>query len=200
MSDANVTSERCNFLPGKIFCCSPANVSVSFLLLYLLTANNGLAGRIPSEITGLEKLDVLGMEYNMLIGPIPSGFADGLYRVRLSGNNLSGPMPIFPPSVLTIELDDNRLSGPIDNAVANLPRLKKLNVHGNRFTGGIPASLGTVSTEVKEIRLHDNLFRGVVPADLCIARMQNFNFKRLSVDCKAVECECCAPECPFRGP
>lgn len=134
----------------------------------------------------------------MLIGPIPSGFQDGLYRVRLQGNNLSGRMPVFPPSILSLELDSNRLSGGIEDAVANLPNVKKLNLNGNRFTGNIPASLGTVSQQMKELRLHDNNFGGNVPGDLCVLRMHNFEFKRLSVDCKEVQCECCAPECPWR--
>lgn len=159
-------------------------------------ANNGLAGVIPQEIVSLEKLDVLGLEQNSLIGPIPSGFAEGLYRVRLQNNALSGPLPTFPESVLTIQVEENRLSGDLAEAVANLPNLKKLNVNDNRFTGEIPATLGSVSTGVKEIRLHGNKFTGQVPSDLCVLRMQNFEFKRLSVDCGRIECECCAPECP----
>lgn len=158
--------------------------------------NNGLAGVIPQEIVALEKLDVLGLEQNSLIGPIPSGFADGLYRVRLQSNALSGPLPAFPESVLTLQVEDNRLSGEITEAVANLPNLKKLNLNDNKFTGDIPAALGSVSTGVKEIRLHGNKFDGQMPAELCVLRMQNFDFKRLSVDCNEVECECCAPECP----
>jgi len=166
--------------------------------VYTCTANNGLAGRLPNEITALPKLDILGLEENQLIGPIPNGWKDGLYRVRLQDNILSGPMPVFPPSMLSIELGNNRLSGPIGTAVTNLPNLKKLNLQENRFTGPIPASLGAL-TQIKEIRLHGNKFGGAVPGDVCVLRMHNFDFKKLSVDCKEVQCECCVPECPWNG-
>ena len=164
---------------------------------FLELAANGLVGIIPEEIVRLRNLDVLDLEDNRLVGAIPqTPFAEGLFRVKLYNNDLTGPLPVFPTSLLTLDVSNNRLDGTLDTALANLPKLKKLSLNGNKFDGTIPRSLGIVSSDLKEARFQDNKLTGEMPGEICQSRvMDPIGFKRLAVDCDEVQCQCCTPEC-----
>ena len=100
-------------------------------------SENGLTGSIPSELGGLENLEVLDFRWNELTGPIPPelGGMASLQTLNLQWNGLTGSIP--PElgdldSLRYLNLGSNELIGPIPSELANLERLETLNL---RYAG-----------------------------------------------------------------
>lgn len=107
-------------------------------------------GEIPKEIMHLKKLRVLNMSFNFLVGGIPEEIGDltELQTLRLEFNHLHGNLPseLGKLKKLTeVALDHNRLEGNID-VFAGMSKLKKLNIHENKFWGNVPEQLANLSS------------------------------------------------------
>ncbi|KAB2036777.1 hypothetical protein ES319_D03G025800v1 [Gossypium barbadense] len=57
---------------------------------------NELAGPIPANLTALERLNVLRLEWNRFDGPVPALNQSFLLIFNVSGNNLTGKIPVTP--------------------------------------------------------------------------------------------------------
>ncbi|XP_021897621.1 probable inactive receptor kinase At5g67200 [Carica papaya] len=57
---------------------------------------NNLTGSIPLEITGLSRLNSLNLEFNRFNGTVPPLNQSFLVAFNVSGNNLTGPIPVTP--------------------------------------------------------------------------------------------------------
>ena len=78
---------------------------------------------MPTELQELQSLEVINLEKNKLMGSIPSEFNEGLLRLRLSKNRLSGTVSGFisdrvsvplSKQLVDLRLDDNKLNGSMD--------------------------------------------------------------------------------------
>ncbi|KAI9177875.1 hypothetical protein LWI28_020186 [Acer negundo] len=84
-----------------------------------------IIGEIPDVFINLTQLSVLGLASNQLSGAIPSSVVSGLQNlayINLEDNSLGGAIPsgIFSlPSLKTIYLGDNQLTGRIDEFQSN---------------------------------------------------------------------------------
>lgn len=85
----------------------------------LTLSGNGLTGRLPERILGLEHLERLDLSDNRLEGPLPSNW-EGLSQLRhvdLSSNLLEGPIPewsaMFSAPGIDLVLNDNTLWGDV---------------------------------------------------------------------------------------
>ena len=105
--------------------------------------NNGLSGRIPSELGNLTNLGTLGLQGNRLTGPIPSDLG------KLT-------------KLTWMSLESNQLSGSIPPELGGLADLQWLYISGNRLTGSIPPELGGLSN-LKSLHLSDNKLTGCIP-------------------------------------
>ena len=112
----------------------------------LLLADLGLTGSIPAALGGLEGLQRLDLDGNMLTGEIPSELS------RLS-------------KLKNLHLNDNLLSGAIPPELGELKELRQLVLGNNMFTGGIPPQLGDM-TSLEHLFLRDNLLAGAIPSEL----------------------------------
>eukprot|EP00252_Welwitschia_mirabilis_P019958 TRINITY_DN4771_c0_g1_i1.p1 TRINITY_DN4771_c0_g1~~TRINITY_DN4771_c0_g1_i1.p1 ORF type:complete len:972 (+),score=192.70 TRINITY_DN4771_c0_g1_i1:428-3343(+) len=128
----------------------PADLKGSTSLKNLSLSQTNLVGSIPAFLGGLVSLEVLELAYNRLSGPIPSTFR-GSQLVVFEVNNQD-------------EENGQMLSGPID-VVGSMVYLRTLWMHGNKFNGTIPASLGNCS-ELQDLRLNDNQLVGPIPPTL----------------------------------
>ena len=84
----------------------------------------------------------------------------------LSGNGLTGPIPVELGSLTNLEalsLSENALAGPVPAWLGNLTGLWWLNLFGNELTGSIPAELGSL-TSLRWLSLGGNALAGPVPA------------------------------------
>ena len=153
-----------------------------------------LDGELPSELQAL-KLDILGLEDNKLSGRLLETFNDGLVRLRLSNNRLTGEVPsTLPLSLVALYLAGNELEGTLDGVIGSLPNMRQIQLQDNKFTGRIPDSL----REMKNLRIarfEDNRIEGSMPPEVCDMKSSNSGLAVLSVDCEAVDCDCCIPEC-----
>lgn len=96
------------------------------LSLRINSARGGLGGPLPS-FSGLAKVEELELAFNVLTGEIPTDFlhgrqSDGRFKVRLTGNQLTGTIPAslakFPSLIFDIE--DNHITG-ISDALCKIP-------------------------------------------------------------------------------
>jgi RHS repeat-associated protein len=124
-------------------------------------SGKGLAGRIPSNIGDLQKLNFFDLNTNAgIIGKIPVslGTVNTLSLVQLYHCNLSGPLPA---------------------GIFNLPNLSTFNVAYNQLTGGIPSNVGN-ATALTNLTLFSNPLGGSIP--LSITNLVNLTVLNLGSD------------------
>ena len=103
--------------------------------------------------------------------------------LELSGNRLTGPLPdqvAQLPRLLLLSLDENDLSGPVPTTLGDSGRLIGLGLAGNEFTGTVPESLGNLPA-LGTLRLAGNGLEGCLPAALRNAVLQYHDFARLGL-------------------
>ena len=59
-------------------------------------SHNNLTGLIPAELSGLDRLSSLRLEWNQFNGTVPPLNQSSLVSFNVSGNNLTGPIPVTP--------------------------------------------------------------------------------------------------------
>ena len=147
-----------------------------------LSDNSGLTGNLPASLGNLKALTSLDASGTGLTGALPAGIGAlaAITDLDLSGASLSGPLPAGIGSLTTLttlDLSDNELSGELPAALDSLTALTDLNLGGNAFTGaipslaslaaltdldlgynvgltgGIPASLGSIGTQLTSLDL-----------------------------------------------
>ncbi len=129
---------------------------------------NGLSGRIPTEVKLLERLELLDLSYNgELRGRIPLeiGELEHLVGLYLHHNALTGTIPSVLanlPDLQALDVHKNRLTGPLPEWLGNIPTLRDLRVWGNNLTGPVPASIGNL-TRLKVFVVNHNGLSGPLP-------------------------------------
>ncbi|XP_069152280.1 receptor-like protein Cf-9 homolog [Solanum lycopersicum] len=154
-----------NSLTGPI----PSNVSGLQNLDSLGLSSNQLNGTIPSWIFSLSSLEFLDFSFNSLTGPIPSNVSglQNLNSLRLSSNQLNGTIPswIFSlPSLSQLDLSDNHFSGNIQEFKSKI--LVFVSVKQNQLQGPIPKSLLNRRNLYSLFLSHNNL-SGQIPSTIC---------------------------------
>ena len=150
----------------------------------LVLHDNGLEGRIPSEIGDLSRLTDLHLNEGALTGPIPPevGKLAELRTLALWRNDLTGAIP---PEIgalsqlLQMWLPFNSLTGPLPPQLGDLTQLRSMALHANELTGSIPAALSRLSN-LEQLRLSVNRLTGPIPSEL--GRLSNLEQLHLSVN------------------
>ena len=144
-------------------------------LLLLRLGANSLTGVIPFTLGNLSSLQHLSVAYNHLEGVIPHdlGRLKSLTVLNLGANNLSGMVPpsLYNLSSLTeFAAAENHLSGSfLANIRTSFPKLRKLGISWNQFTGIIPETISNISgLEILDLGL--NYLTGQVPNSLGVLK------------------------------
>lgn len=106
----------------------------------------GMRGKLTNSLVSLHKLKYLNLGYNLLQGPLTDSSEW-----------------VFLRDIEFIELQSNRISGPVPNYWKYLPKLEYVDVSYNNFTGRIP--IFEAAQEIKGLEFSDNLFSGSYPIE-----------------------------------
>ena len=131
---------------------------------------HGVGTRGPRVVADVGRVTLLRLSNNQLSGPVPVELASlGRLRVLdLSRNQLSGPIPAELGGLSdlgSLSLSSNSLSGPIPAELGDLSNLGSLSLSSNSLSGPIPAELGRL-TGLVTLDLRMNQLSGPIPADL----------------------------------
>ncbi|KAG5531020.1 hypothetical protein RHGRI_025841 [Rhododendron griersonianum] len=169
---SNLTSLQQLYLDSNNFTSLPSAAFFGLTNLQTLSMsdNPSLAPwTIPADLTQSTSLGTFYASNANIFGSIPDFFDSfpNLQSLRLSYNNLTGPLPAsFSGSEITNLWLNNQLqglSGSID-LLSGMTQLYQVWLHGNSFTGPVPDLSNCAN--LFDLQLRDNQFTGVLPASL----------------------------------
>ncbi|XP_049388859.1 receptor-like protein Cf-9 [Solanum stenotomum] len=155
-----------NSLTGPI----PSNLSGLQNLQVFFLSSNHLNGTIPSSVFSLPSLTNLGLSDNHLSGKIQEFESGTLSEVDLKQNQLQGPIPkslLDQMSLQHLLLSYNNLSGKIASTICNVNMLQVLDLGSNNLEGAIPQCLGEISGLVI-LDLSNNSLSGTINTNFSI--------------------------------
>nr|XP_043614374.1 LRR receptor-like serine/threonine-protein kinase RPK2 [Erigeron canadensis] len=132
---------------------------------------NLISGNLQSRFSGLRRLRVLNLGFNQMSGEIPASLVEvkTLQVLNLAGNRINGSVPAFVNvfgDLRGLYLSFNQLSGNIPSEIGyNCRNLEHLELSGNLLVGGIPTSLGNC-TKLQSLLLYSNLLQEEIPVEL----------------------------------
>lgn len=151
-----------NSITGKL----PASLGQSKMLINLYMGYNEFEGSIPDLPTGIQVLD---LSKNYFSGSLPQSFGETeLHNLLLSGNSLSGVIPVDLCNMITLEvinLSNNNLSGELPNCWQEKANPYVIDFSSNSFWGEIPSTVGYLNS-LMTLDLSNNNLSGILPTSL----------------------------------
>ncbi|XVE78280.1 hypothetical protein DITRI_Ditri13aG0132200 [Diplodiscus trichospermus] len=176
------------------------------LLTYLSLLNNNLMSQIPPSLRNCTSLFRVRLEGNRLTGNISEAFdiypnlnyialsnnmfygelspkwggqCRNLTSLKISGNNISGKIPLelkHATQLHELDLSSNHLTGKIPKELGALP-LFRLSLSGNQLSGKIPLEIGALSN-LEHLNLASNNLSGPLPNLGECLRLLNLNLSK----------------------
>ncbi|ESQ52103.1 hypothetical protein EUTSA_v10016209mg [Eutrema salsugineum] len=144
----------------------PMWLQVQTKLNFVTLRNTGIADTIPdSWFSGISsEVTYLILANNRIKGRLPQKLVfPKLNTIDLSSNNFDGPFPLWSTNATELRLYENNFSGSLPlNIDVLMPRMEKIYLFHNSFTGTIPSSLCEVSG-LQILSLRNNHFSGSFP-------------------------------------
>ncbi|CAI9112014.1 OLC1v1012377C1 [Oldenlandia corymbosa var. corymbosa] len=139
-------------------------------LTFLDLSDNNFGGEIQSILGQFKQVKFLVLHGNSYSGGLyTSGILNltNIYRLDLSYNNLSGPLPVEVsqmPNLMFLILAYNQFTGPIPSEYGNFQGIQVIDLSYNRLNGSIPSSLGKLSS-LLWLMLANNELSGEIPPE-----------------------------------
>ncbi|KAL1339307.1 hypothetical protein AAHE18_U026300 [Arachis hypogaea] len=134
----------------------PETIANNTNLIDLDLEYNHFTGFIPNFFGKFQKMQLLGLSANNLMGEIP-------ISLDFSGNNFSGAIPVevFSLSSLStnLNLSHNSLNGTLPVEVGALGHLVTLDISNNYLSGQIPMTIGKCTSM-------EHLYSGMIPSSI----------------------------------
>ncbi|KAK3008280.1 hypothetical protein RJ639_015348 [Escallonia herrerae] len=169
---SNLTSLEQVFLDGNLFTSIPPDFFLGLTSLQTLSMSDNAklsSWQIPVSLADSFILRKFSASNSSIIGSMPDFFDSfpNLQDLRLSYNNLTGPLPrSFANSEIQNLWLNNQfigLSGTID-VLSSMTQLSQVWLHQNAFTGRVPDLSNC--TNIFDLQLRGNQFTGVLPPTL----------------------------------
>ncbi|GFY81740.1 leucine-rich repeat protein kinase family protein [Actinidia rufa] len=144
----------------------PTNLTQSSSLGTFYASNSNIMGSIPDIFDSFPNLQNLRLSYNNLTGPLPNSFG-GSEITNLWLNNqlhgLSGTLDVLSSmtQLYQVWLQANAFTGPIPD-LSKCTNLFDLQLRDNQFTGIVPPTLTSLS-KLANVSLQNNKLQGPVP-------------------------------------
>ncbi|XP_072957991.1 protein STRUBBELIG-RECEPTOR FAMILY 3 isoform X1 [Typha angustifolia] len=164
-----------------------------------ITINSAnLGGQLSDTLGNFSSLITIDLSNNNIGGSIPENLPMTMQRFFLSGNQLTGSIPISLSQLTLLtdmSLNNNHLTGVLPDAFHLLTSLINLDLSDNNFTGQLPPSMGSLTSlttlhlennqltgildvledlPLQDLNIENNLFSGPVPQKLLVIP----NFKK----------------------
>ncbi|XP_021802964.1 probably inactive leucine-rich repeat receptor-like protein kinase At2g25790, partial [Prunus avium] len=114
-------------------------------LVDVILSNTFISDSIPKEWLSKisSQVKYLDLSYNNFSGRLPLELKfPNLQYINLGHNQLDGPLPLWPTTAFSLDLQSNLFSGPIPSNLDQLmPKLQFLEVSENHLNGTIPLSI-----------------------------------------------------------
>ncbi len=154
-------------------------------LRILRLTGNEMVGSIPDSLMNLTDMLTLKLSSNKFTGSIPENISNliKLDTLDVSDNNLLGNLPenLFELEKMTyLDINNNNFTGSIPDNIGNLENIKYIYMNHNELSGTIPSSIGILA-DLTNLKLHVNSFSGSIPDELCNIYISNEN-ARVSLD------------------
>ena len=128
-----------------------------------------LNNTIPVEVSSLSALQELRLGSNQLTGELPE-LPSGLIELDVQYNRLSGPLPLHLSDQDSLELlilSNYSFTGTIPTQYGTLGNLFYFHAPNNRLNGTLPSELGSLLRLVS-IDVSDNISSGTIPSSLAL--------------------------------
>ena len=130
--------------------------------------NMNLSGFLLSDMGGFKHLYRLVLLQNNIHGQLPSVLPPKLIHFNIERNAVSGPIPPYESKIIKrLILSGNHLSGPIPLSFCEIEELRALHLSSNRMVHGmLPSCLSSLSN-LHTFRIRDTSIVGPIPESLC---------------------------------
>jgi hypothetical protein len=187
--------ESVNFQSNELTGSIPSWIGELTSLESIALSYNQLTGSIPAGISKLTRLSLFWADQNALTGPLPDSFPPLIYHIYLQVNRLTGSIPeswgTAMPSLASICLFGNLLTGTLPSTIGSLSHLGSLWIDNNLMSGTIPTEISQLSS-LGWLTMGGNAFTGSLEQSLCVS-LPEWAF--LSADCDEIDCPCCTRCC-----
>ncbi|KAK6266070.1 hypothetical protein QUC31_016907 [Theobroma cacao] len=146
----------------------PLNSTLKVLSL----CGTNFSGKLPESLGNVKFLTKLELSLCNFSRQIPSTIANlrNLVHLNLEFNNFSGLIPSFHrsgvPNLAYLNLQRNRLSGPVHSSIFTLPSLHTLLLGGNQLVGEIDEFPNASCSLMQYLDLNHNYLSGSIPKSI----------------------------------
>lgn len=171
-------------------------------LRHLEIESNYISGDIPATVGQLPELvylyarrNIMTIQFDQMILP---GSYPSLFSLWLDNNEVSGTIPPAIGDVgglASFSITNATLVGSIPTEFGKLQNLRRVWLYDNSLTGGLPTELNQLQ-QIEVFEVHDNNLQGRMPESICNSVAgSSYEFRQLTADCDRVQCASCCTVC-----